>query len=216
MGHSTRRLRGLHILLLALARAKTAAGWNIALHVTSQVGGAVGGESFAVQPAVAVTDKKGEPQLAFVGSMTVQAQALPSGGREPVWKEGEAAPAADALVSQDVVGGQVEFAGLGIDVAGEAYRLEFVLYDEHGLVMGTTLGDVFAVAVGTRFRLGLVRPPATAYGGAPFAGQPVLAVQDRGGNVVADVNEGTVRSWDRRVAIALPDTISNHCHRRLR
>jgi len=42
------------------------------------------------------------------------------------------------------------------------------------------------------YQLGIVTQPEMAFGGSVFGSQPVLAIQDRGGNTVTDVNEGVV------------------------
>ena len=159
MVHGTLGLSGLALAWLLLSGTTAVVGWNIALSVTAQVDGAVGGEPFATQPTVIVTDKSRGPQPSFVGRMTARTLALPDCDHdEPLCQEGADA---DAAVAQDVAGGRVDFAGLGIDAAGEGYRLKFVLYDEHGLIMGEAAGDAFAVAVGERFRLAVTRLPTT-------------------------------------------------------
>ena len=184
----------LAIILLVFVEPTTVAGWNIALSVTSQAGGAFGGEPFLIQPVVIVNNKKGELQSSFQGRMTVQAHTSLNGKYEAVWKEGEVVPtaASDTFISESVVNGQVAFAGLGIDTVGGGYQLNFVLCDEHGLIMGTAIGDEFTVNVGEKFQLGFVIQPEMAYGGSVFGSQPLLAVQDRGGNTVTDVSEGMV------------------------
>lgn len=175
------------------------AGWNIVLDVTTQAGGAYGGEPFSIQPVITVNNKKGELQSSFEGRITVQVHTFPNGKYEPVWKEGESVPtaAADTFVSESVADGQVTFVGLGIDIAGEGRQLKFVVYDEHDLIMDNVIGDEFTVEVGERYRMGFVTQPEMAYGGAIFGSQPLLAIQDRGGNTVTDVNEGMVCCNDK-------------------
>ena len=185
----------LFYLLLCVIGLRTVAGWNIALDVTTHAGGAFGGDPFSVQPIVTVNNKREELQSSFEGRVTVQIETttFPDGKYEPVWKEGEAVPTVATLVSEGVVDGRATFCtGLGIDASGEGYRLKYILHDEHGLIMGTVFGDEFAVEVGEKYRLGFVIQPEMAYGGSAFGSQPSLAILDRGGNVVTDVNEGTV------------------------
>ena len=133
----------------------------------------------------------------------MQTHTFPNGKYEPVWKEGEAVPTAatETYISESVVDGQAVFTGLGIDAAGEGYLLKFVLYDEHDLIMGSCFGDEFTVDVGERFRLDFVIQSEMAYGGSVFGSQPLLAIQDRGGNTVTDVNEGMVCCKDKVVYI---------------
>ncbi len=126
----------------------------------------------------------------------MQIGSFPNGRSARVWKDGEPMPnaaAAGTFVSENVVEGRAIFKGLGIDAAGQSYVLKFTLYDEYDLVMGTVLGEEFDVLIGNAYRLGLTTQPETAYGGRAFGSQPIAAIQDRGGNIVADVNEGMVR-----------------------
>ena len=91
---------------------------------------------------------------------------------EPVWKKGEAVPTLDeeTFISENVVNGQAVFTGLGINTASR-YRLQFTLYDEHGLIMDTVISDEFAVTVGEMYRLDIVTQPEMAYGGSVFGSQ---------------------------------------------
>ena len=194
------------LLLSSLVPIVYVMGWNIAIDVSTHANGAVGGRSFAIQPVVLVTNNKGVMQHSFEGRVTVQIDPSSSsfateddvgGGRNDVnlWKEGEttAASSSTTLVSQSVVNGRVIFTGLGIDTAGSRYRLKFILYDEHDLIMDTAVGDEFDVIVGDAYQLGWVTHPESAFGGSVFGSQPLVSIQDRGGNTVMDVNEGMVR-----------------------
>ena len=180
------------VLLLVLL--SSIAAWNIALDVTTQVDGAVGGEPFSIQPLITINNKKGELQSLFEGRVTVQIESSPHGKIKPVWKEGEAIPTANknTFISENVVNGQAIFTGLCINTAGEGYQLKFVLYDEDELLMGTVITDEFTVEVGQKYQLGIVTQPEMAFGGSVFGSQPVLAIQDRGGNTVTDVDDGVV------------------------
>jgi hypothetical protein len=175
------------LVVLSLLGRVCSSDWDIALKVTTQVGGAYGGEAFETQPVVAVNNLKGELQSSFEGRVTAQLLAN-NAHRAILWKDGDAA----VTVSQDIIDGKAHFAGLGIDLASAGYQLQFTLYDEYDLVMGSTTGEMFAVEVGNRFILDITTQPESAYGGNVFGSQPVLAIKDRGGNIVRDVNEGTV------------------------
>ena len=183
------------VLLVFNLKKVTVLGWNIALRVTSQAGGAFGGEPFLIQPVVTIYNKQGELQSSFEGRVTVQLNTFPDGKYESVWKEGETVPtaASNTFVSEQVVNGHAVFTRLGIDAAGEGYQLKFVLHDENDLILGVVVGDLFNVEVGSRYKLGFIVHPEMAHGGSTFEYQPVLAIQDRGGNTVRDVNEGLVR-----------------------
>ncbi|KAL7436080.1 hypothetical protein ACHAXH_007860 [Discostella pseudostelligera] len=51
--------------------------------------------------------------------------------------------------------------------------------------MGTAVSEEFIVEVGEVFQLGAVTQPETASGGTVFGSQPVVGVQDRGGNIAS-------------------------------
>ena len=165
-------------------------GWDIALEITTQASHAYGGEPFQAQPVVTVNNLKGELQSTFEGRVTVQLVENDV-KHASLQRNGEAAPM-DSAISQDVIDGRAEFSGLSINIAGEGYQLQFTLYDEYDLIMGTAVGDEITVEVGDRFMLDIIAHPESAYGGKAFGSQPVLAIKDRGGNVVSNVNEGSV------------------------
>eukprot|EP00984_Skeletonema_dohrnii_P016875 scaffold7561_cov227-Skeletonema_dohrnii-CCMP3373.AAC.8 len=185
----------IHVLraIISLLLIVVSSAWNIALEVTIQVDGAHGGEPFSTQPSVIVNNKKGEHQPSFEGRVGMQLNQHPNEMFEPVWKEGLPVPTSivDTHVSQDVIDGRVDFNGLGVNAAGN-YQLKFTLYDEHDLIMATTIGNNFTVSVGEMHQLGIITHPESAFGGTEFGIQPILSVQDRGGNTVESINEGMV------------------------
>jgi hypothetical protein len=158
-------------------------GWNIALEIIIQIDGANGGSPFQTQPAVAVNNLMGELQTTFEGRMGVRLISTDAILR----KDGEIGD-----ISTVIIGGVATFSGLSIDVASEGYQLQFTLYDEYDLVMETVIGAPFVVEVGDPFALEVISQPESAFGGGVFGIQPVLAIKDRGGNIVAEVNGGTV------------------------
>ena len=169
--------------LILLGRASS---WDIALEVTTQIDGAYGGEPFFTQPIVTVNNLKGELQPSYEGRVTAQLVAA-NGRHESLRKEDEV-----GIISQDVSDGRAAFSGLSVDRAGEGYQLEFILYDEHDLVMGSAASNSFSVEVGKPFALEITSQPENAYGGDVFGNQPVIAIKDRGRNAVTNVNEGAV------------------------
>ena len=191
----------LSLLLLCL---HPITAWNIALETTTQINGCIGGEVCMIQPVITVNNKQGELQSSFEGRVTVEIDTSSSSATindsryyEPVWKEDETVvPTAydeSTFISQNVINGQAIFTGLGINTAtDEGYQLRYVLYDEHELIMDTVIGHEFIVGIGERYQLEIVSQPEMAHGGSVFGSQPVLAIHDRGGNVVTDVNEGMV------------------------
>ena len=186
-------------MLLAAVLAsclRCASAWNISLEVTAQASGARGGEPFDAQPRLSVFDRGGGTlQSSFRGRASVAVEESPPRAHVPVREDGgdgSHAPPSDAPVSRDVEDGRVRFEGLRIDPAG-TYRLRFVLYDEHDLLMYSVLGDELQVEVGDAYQIGVARQPESAYGGSEFGSQPIVALRDRGGNTVFGANEGAVR-----------------------
>ena len=163
-------------------------GWDLALEITTQAGGAYGGEPFQTQPILAIKNLQGELQTAYEGRVTVQLLAN-NANHATLRKEGDDTI---SIISRDVINGIVAFSGLSVDKASDGYQLQFTLHDEYDLVMDKVTGEQFAVEVGNRFALEITSQPESAYGGSVFGNQPALAIIDRGGNIVTDVNEGTV------------------------
>jgi len=164
--------------------------WNIALSVTTQVSNAIGGEPFGTQPSVTVYDRKGNLQHSIIGNIHVNIHGSLA-NHEHLWREGGLAKESTAVFAT-VVGGQAIFTGLGIDKAGIDYKLRFELRDEHNISLGEVLSEPFDVIVGPAYQIGIVVNPETAYGGMPWSTQPVVAIQDRGSNIVPSINSGEV------------------------
>ena len=71
------------------------------------------------------------------------------------------------------------------------------------------IGVQFAVEIGNRFALGITQQPESAHGGSVVGNQSALAIIDQGGNIVTDVNEGTVNvSLLKKTMIDLLECIS--------
>src|SRR5207253_6060994 len=78
------------------------------------------------------------------------------------------------------------FTGCKIDRAG-TYTLHAA---DGSLTPATSLG--FTISVGTAARIGFTASPNASTGGVASTTQPVVAVQDLGGNTVTTTNTGTV------------------------
>ena len=76
------------------------------------------------------------------------------------------------------VAGVATFVGCNIDLAG-TYTLTA---SATGLTSATS--NSLTITVGAASKLGFTTQPTGAVGGAPFAAQPVVAVQDAGGNTI--------------------------------
>jgi len=72
------------------------------------------------------------------------------------------------------------------------YTLKYTAYDNVGLSVASVYSDPFIVYVGDAYQLSFQRFVGTAYGGTTFRAEPILAVTDRGGNIIASVNNGAV------------------------
>ncbi len=134
---------------------------------TTQAAGAVGGTNFTTQPVVAV--RAGSANTSIHDQVTQVTLSI-SGG-----------PAGAALTCTTnpltVVNGDATFAGCKIDKAG-TYTL---MASAPGLTSAT---QSLTVTVGTATKLGFTTQPNNATVTQPFATQPVVAVQDAGGNTV--------------------------------
>lgn len=72
------------------------------------------------------------------------------------------------------------------------YVLRFILKSSQHEGLAWLLSNTMTVRVGRPYALGLLQYPGSATAGELFYPQPLVAVLDRGGNVVDQLNEGTV------------------------
>jgi hypothetical protein len=141
------------------------------LTISVEPAGATGGTAFATQPVVRITDALGNT-AASSASVTL---AITSGTGTPgavLACTGGQAKAASA--------GTATFAGCRVDLAGTAYTLRATAT---GLTSATTAS--FDVAVGAPARLAIGSQPSGGTGGLAWSSQPVIVVQDAGGNLVS-------------------------------
>ncbi|RLN57004.1 hypothetical protein BBJ28_00017668, partial [Nothophytophthora sp. Chile5] len=138
------------------------------------------GEPLALQPVVALTDDSGNILTTeSSGSVSVSIGNNPS-------RFAVLLPLGNSFA---FVNGIARCSGLFINGADVGYTLMLSSF-YHGVRTETS---AFDVAVGPRFRLAIAADISTAYGGTPFLPQPTAAIVDKGGNLVAATNEGTVR-----------------------
>jgi hypothetical protein len=138
---------------------------------TEPGGGATGGTAFTTQPVVTVEDAQGNT-VASSSPITLSIDGSSSG-------TGTLSPACTATTTNGVA----TFSGCSITTAG-SYTLDATDPGDGGGIVGTS--NPFTVAVGPASQLVFTtEPPATgSTGGKVFATQPVVAVEDAGGNVV--------------------------------
>ncbi len=115
---------------------------------------------------------RGHPIVAYNGDMTVAIGANPSSGT------------LSGTQSIAVSNGIAIFADLSINFAGTGYTLVFSIDPNPNPVVNKTSAS-FSIVVGSPVKLALTSQPASTTGGMAFAPQPVVQVQDAGGNVIA-------------------------------
>ena len=178
--------------------------WDIDVAILNQLSGAVGGEPFVAQPVVEIRDKRGNLLTDIAGTIAVDLFETPS-GNERICRveENDAGASGESHCEEktgdcpkwhsvDVSGGKGAFDGLYLNEAGGGYQLRYVFRDEYGIAMGFVVGDPFMVEKGIPYRIRVISQPGQAYGGAVWGDQPVVAVEDRGFNLLQGVSEGTV------------------------
>lgn len=168
--------------------------WDISLQISQQVSDAVGGEPFCLQPIIKVYDRKGytlHDDSLEDHVVLVELYESPVGYNNVLHhvdsRENDLSPYSTPLIN-----GTATFTGLLINLAGEDYRLRFLLEDEHGIVLGHIIGESFSVVVGEAFEIDVIVQPESAFGGIPWGAQPVVAVHDRGSNIIPDFSNGSV------------------------
>ncbi len=135
------------------------------LAVQTQPSGATGGTPFLGQPTVAIQDEDGDTAISESSNVTV------SLGAGPGTLSGTKTVAA--------VNGIATFTDLRIDSAGGGYVLHFT---DGSLTPADSA--TFSVAVGAAAKLAIQTQPAGAVDDEPLITQPVIVIQDAGGNTV--------------------------------
>jgi trimeric autotransporter adhesin len=142
------------------------------LSFTTQPGGGTGGTAWAQQPAVTVQDAAGNTVTTDSSAVTLTITTLtpPSGG------PGTLSCTTDPLGATAGVAG---FSGCKINTAGTGYKL-------HAADGGLTAVDssAFDITVGSAAQLVFSQQPTSSTGGTAFGTQPIVTVEDAGGNTV--------------------------------
>ncbi|MCA8946341.1 MAG: hypothetical protein KDB29_08950, partial [Planctomycetes bacterium] len=146
---------------------------NIAasLQVSTQPSGATGSGPFAVQPVVEVVDAVGQVVTGFTGTVSAALSAGPS------------AASLSGTLSVNAVSGIATFTDLAIALAGTGYELTF-----SSGTLATAVSNAFNVTYGTPSQISIVVQPGSATQATTFATQPVIEIQDAGGNRVLNDN----------------------------
>jgi hypothetical protein len=137
------------------------------LAFTTQPSGSTGSAPFATQPAVSIQDAGGNT----VTTSTATVDLTLTGSSGAVLSCTASAVAA--------VNGVAVFTGCSIDKTG-TYTLTAT---SAGLIF--TVSNPTVIAAGAATKLGFTAQPSGSTGGVPFTTQPVVAIQDAGGNTTA-------------------------------
>ncbi len=151
----------------------TSAAFNITLGpaakivFTTQPASSTGGTAFPTQPVAKVQDAGGNIVTGSTASVTLAIGTNPGGGTLA------------GTVTVSAVAGVATFSGVSIDKAGTGYTLTS---SSAGLTGGTS--GAFNITVGAAVKVAFTTNPGSSTGGVAFATQPVVTVQDAGGNTV--------------------------------
>ena len=155
---------------------------------TTQPSGSTGGVAFGTQPVVTVQDAGGNT---IVGNTSTVALTITV--------PGAATLACTTSNSRAAVAGVATFAGCKIDVAN-TYTLTA---SDGSLASGQSTS--LTITVGAASKLGFTTQPSGAVAGVALATQPVVKVQDLGGNtIVGDTSAVTL-------ALVVPGTATLAC-----
>ncbi|HEY5385899.1 MAG TPA: hypothetical protein VIJ56_11760, partial [Acidimicrobiales bacterium] len=141
------------------------------LAVTTSPAGATGGTAFTTQPVVTVEDAGGNTVTGDTSTVTLSITAGTPTAGGPGALSGCAPTAA--------VNGVATFTGCSINTEGTGYQLHAV---DGSLT--TANSTPFDVTVGQASQLAFTVSPGGAAGGTAFTTQPVVTVEDAGGNTV--------------------------------
>ena len=135
---------------------------------TTPPGGGTGGTAWAAQPVVTVEDAIGDTVTGSSASITLAIGTNPSGGT-----------LACTANPKNAAAGVDAFAGCNINKSGNGYTLTAT---SSGLTTATS--SAFNITVGAAAQLAFTTEPGGGTGGTAWATQPVVTLQDAGGNTV--------------------------------
>jgi hypothetical protein len=144
------------------------------LAFTQPPSNSTGGIAFGTQPQVTVQDANGNTVTGDTSSVTLAVGTNPSGGTLSCTANPLSASA-----------GVATFAGCKIDKSGNGYTL---IATDGSLTSATS--STFNITVGPAAQLVFTQQPSNSTPGTAFATQPVVTIEDAGGNTVSDT--GTV------------------------
>ena len=157
----------------ATSASFTVAGTPTKLGFIQQPGNSTGGAAFAAQPVVVVEDSSGDVVTNNTSLVSLTIGTNPGGGNL-------ACSSANPL---HAVAGVAFFTGCAITTAGQGYTLTAT----DGTLTPVT-STPFNISTGVPSQLVFSTEPGGGANGVPFAAQPVVSVEDSGGNVVTSSN----------------------------
>jgi hypothetical protein len=143
------------------------AGVGASLAFTTQPGGSTGGTNLATQPVVKVHDAGGNVATGDVSSVVLT-----------LTTPGSAALTCTGSTTKVAVAGVATYAGCKIDLANT-----YTLTATDG-ALTTDVSDNVVITVGAASKLAFTTQPSGAVSDTDFATQPVVKVQDAGGNTI--------------------------------
>ena len=151
-------------------------GIGPATHLTfvTSPSASTGGTAFTTQPQVAVKDAGGNTVSgADTGSVTLTLNAPDPAG---------AALSCTTSTTRTVTGGLTPvYAGCAVDLQSTT---TYTLLATYTAGPTTGISSAFAITVGAATQLRFTQQPVGSSGGTAFATQPIVAIQDAGGNTV--------------------------------
>ena len=166
------------------------------LSVVTPVSGAIAGEVFSQQPEISVLED-GVIDTTFEGFAYALLENSPTGFETLVYRNKTGEQFDSMAIYFAFSEGIASFSNLLVNTRGEGFSIRFIGTDSSKAAFAFVDSVDFDVATGLAYKIALSTYPGTAYGGSPFAPQPVVAVQDIGGNTITTHNGGTVTAYIR-------------------
>ena len=147
-----------------------AAGVPTQIVFKQQPGNGTGGTALTTQPTVWLEDSQGNVVQGDSTQVTLSIGTNPSGGTL-------------SGCTDSTVNGVATFTGCKIDAAGNGYTLTATDATDN-LTTPSSPSSPFNVTVGPAYQVGFITSPGTTVAGDKFGTQPIVAIQDAGGNTV--------------------------------
>src|SRR5439155_748909 len=143
------------------------------LGFTTSPSNTIAGTAFGTQPVVTLQDAGGNTVTGTAQNVTVAIQNNPGGGTL----------SGTTTAAVNTATGQAAFSGLSIDKAGTGYTLT-ATGSTVSATSGVVVSGAFNITVGPAAKLAFTTSPSDSTGGVAVPTQPVMTLQDAGGNTV--------------------------------